>query len=81
MLTVGKMYAMSIFELLAAMQACMIYLIMYIIDYSPEDEENARELLLALHASPTVCSCFLWLTLIGALCGVQKVRRWMFRTE
>ncbi len=59
----------------------MIYLIMYIIDYSPEDEENARELLLALHASPTVCSCFLWLTLTGALCGVQKVRRRMFRTE
>lgn len=42
---------MSKFELLAAMQACMIYLTMYVIDYSPEDEGNARDLLLALHAS------------------------------
>jgi hypothetical protein len=59
MLIVKKMYHMSKFELLAAMQACMIYLIMYIIDYSPEDEGNARELLLALHASPIFCSWFL----------------------
>ncbi|MCJ1475116.1 hypothetical protein MMC13_003776 [Lambiella insularis] len=47
----SEMYFMTEFELLAAMQACMIYLIMYIIDYSPEDEGNARDLLLALHAS------------------------------
>ena len=59
MLTVEKMFYMSKFELVAAMQACMIYLIMYIIDYSPEDEGNARELLLALHASPSFCSWFL----------------------
>ena len=50
------MYHMSKFELLAAMQACMIYLIMYIIDYSPEDEESAWELLAALHASHVFCS-------------------------
>lgn len=59
MLTVKKLYYMSKFELLAAMQACMIYLIMYIIDYSPGDEENGRELLLALHVSPNFCSWFL----------------------
>ena len=45
------MYLMSKLELLAAMQACMIYLIMYIIDFSAEDELNARELLLALSVS------------------------------
>ncbi|KAL9635777.1 MAG: hypothetical protein Q9164_003244 [Protoblastenia rupestris] len=45
---ISEMYHMSIYELLAAMQACMMYLLMYIIDYSPEDEVNARELLLAL---------------------------------
>ncbi|KAI9743235.1 MAG: hypothetical protein M1818_003081 [Claussenomyces sp. TS43310] len=49
---ISEMYQMSKFELLAAMQACMIYLIMYIVDYSPQNEENARELLLSLHASP-----------------------------
>jgi hypothetical protein len=54
-----EMYYMSKFELLAAMQACMIYLIMYIIDYSLEDEGNARELLLALNASPFFCSWFM----------------------
>lgn len=53
------MYYMSKFELLAAMQACMIYVIMYIIDYSPEDEGNARELHVALHVRPIFCSCFL----------------------
>ena len=36
---------MSKFEMLAAMQACMMYLIMYIIDYCLEDEADARELL------------------------------------
>jgi hypothetical protein len=39
-------------ELLAASQACMIYLIVYIIDYSPGDEENAHELVSTLIASP-----------------------------
>ncbi len=58
MLTVKKMYHMSEFEVLAAMQACMIYLIIYIIDYSSEDEGNARELLLALQVSPIFCSWF-----------------------
>lgn len=56
MLNVKKMYLMSKFELLAAMQACMIYLIMYVIDYSPEDEGSAQKLLLALHASTALCS-------------------------
>lgn len=51
------MYQMSKFELLAAMQACMIYLIVYIIEYSPADEGNARELLLALHASHSLYRC------------------------
>jgi hypothetical protein len=51
-----KMYQMSKFELLAAVQACKIYLIMYIIDQSSENEENSSELLLALHASPSLCS-------------------------
>ena len=45
------MYHMSNRELLAAMQACMIYLIMCIIDHSPEDEGHARDLLSALQAS------------------------------
>lgn len=45
-------------ELFAAMQACMIYLIMYIIDHAPEEEVNGLEILLALHASPTFCSQF-----------------------
>ena len=48
MLTLLKMHHMNKYEMLAAMQACMIYLIMYIIDYSPEDEGSARELLLVL---------------------------------
>ncbi len=42
---------MSIFELLAAVQACMIYLIMCIVDQSRESEEASLELLLALHVS------------------------------
>jgi hypothetical protein len=41
---------MSIFEILAALQACMIYLIMCIVDQSPESEETSLELLIALHA-------------------------------
>lgn len=54
LLTMGKMYQMCRFELLAAMQACMIYLIIYMIDYSSEDLENVRELLLALNAGPHI---------------------------
>ena len=50
---------MSKFKLLAAMQACMMYLIMYIIDYSSEDEVNARELLLAMLVRPLFGSWFL----------------------
>ena len=45
------MHNMSTFDLLAAMQACMIYLVIFIIDYKPGDEENAGELLLALNVS------------------------------
>lgn len=51
-----KMYQMSKFELLAAVQACVIYLIMHIIDQPSENGENSPELLLALHASPSLCS-------------------------
>jgi hypothetical protein len=51
-LTFEKMHNMSTFDLLAAMQACMIYLVIFIIDYSAGDEENAGELLLALSVSP-----------------------------
>ncbi|RVX70531.1 hypothetical protein B0A52_05182 [Exophiala mesophila] len=40
-----QMYQMSKYQLLSALQACMIYLIMLIIDYSPGDEENGRVLL------------------------------------
>jgi hypothetical protein len=43
---------MSEFDLLAAVQACMIYLIMCIIDESSENEKNSPELLLTIHASP-----------------------------
>lgn len=45
------MYNMSKFEILAAMQACMMYLIIYIIDYSSDDEASARELLQVLFVS------------------------------
>lgn len=41
-------------ELLAASQACMIYLIIFIIDYLPGDEDNARELLSALNVRPSL---------------------------
>ena len=47
-----KKHHMSIFELLAAMQACMIYLVMCIVDQSRESEETSLELLMALHAGP-----------------------------
>jgi hypothetical protein len=42
---------MSKFDLLAACQAGMIYLIMCIIDESSENEKNSPELLLALHVN------------------------------
>ncbi|KAI1622291.1 hypothetical protein EDD37DRAFT_468242 [Exophiala viscosa] len=44
-----QMYQMSQYELLAAAQACMIYLIMCIIDPSPGSEENSPGLLLTIH--------------------------------
>ncbi|KIV78005.1 hypothetical protein PV11_09773 [Exophiala sideris] len=44
-----EMYQMSQYELLAAAQACMIYLIMCIIDPSPGSEENSPGLLLTIH--------------------------------
>lgn len=47
-----KMYNMSKFELLSALQAGMIYLIIFIIDYSPENEENCPEIIQALRVSP-----------------------------
>lgn len=50
-LTLSQMHQMSKYELLSALQACMIYLIMLIIDYSPGDEENARLLLVGVQAS------------------------------
>jgi hypothetical protein len=43
-----KMIHMSMFELLASVQACMVYLIMCIIDQSPESEECSLELVMAL---------------------------------
>lgn len=53
-----KIHNASKFELLAAMQACMIYLIMYIVDHAPEDEVNGLEILLVLHASLSFWSRF-----------------------
>lgn len=52
MLITIKMRQMSKFEVLAATQVCMIYLIMCIVDYSPEDEVNGQELLVALYVRP-----------------------------
>lgn len=72
---------MSKFEICAAMQACMIYLIMYIVDYSPADEQNARELLLALHVRLNLCFGFPKLTYAGPLPIVQRDDRWMFSSE
>ena len=43
-----KMHNMSGFELLAALQACMIYLIMCIVDQSAESETSSLELLMVL---------------------------------
>ena len=48
MLTLLKMYVMSAAETFTALQACMIYLVIFIIDYSPDDEANARDLLMAM---------------------------------
>jgi hypothetical protein len=42
---------MSKLDLLAAVQACMIYLIMCIVDETSENEKNSPELLLVIHAS------------------------------
>lgn len=46
---------MSQFELLAALQACMIYLIIFIIDPSTETDDNGLELVHALHVSSKLC--------------------------
>ncbi|KAF2122558.1 hypothetical protein BDV96DRAFT_2257 [Lophiotrema nucula] len=46
---INEMYNMSQYELLAAIQACMVYLIMCIVDQSPESEQNSLELLMAIH--------------------------------
>ncbi|KAF2495287.1 hypothetical protein BU16DRAFT_385713 [Lophium mytilinum] len=46
---INEKHHMPIFELLAAVQACMVYLIMCIIDQSPESESTSLELLMALH--------------------------------
>ncbi|KAF2807717.1 uncharacterized protein BDZ99DRAFT_392022 [Mytilinidion resinicola] len=46
---VDEKHHMPIFELLAATQACMVYLIMCIVDQSPESEETSLDLLMALH--------------------------------
>lgn len=42
---------MSKFDMLAGVQACMIYLIMCIIDETSEKENHSQELLLAIHVS------------------------------
>jgi hypothetical protein len=46
-----QVYRMSEYEALAGVQACMMYLIMCIIDYSPENERHGQALLQALYAS------------------------------
>ena len=45
------MHTMSKFDLLVAAQACMIYLIMCVVDYEAENEGSGIELLLTLHVS------------------------------
>jgi hypothetical protein len=51
-----QMSRMCKFELLVAIQACMIYLIMCVIDNSPENEDIGLELLLALNVSFNLCA-------------------------
>lgn len=50
-LTINKVQYMSGPELLTAMQACMIYLIILMIDYAPGDQGHGQRLLLVLQAS------------------------------
>ncbi|KIW67837.1 hypothetical protein PV04_07061 [Phialophora macrospora] len=45
----NEMHNMSKFDALLATQACMIYLVMCIIDYSSENERHGQELLRALY--------------------------------
>lgn len=45
------MQDMSRFELLAALQACMMYLVMYIIEDLPENNMIGEELLQVLYVS------------------------------
>lgn len=40
---------MSVYELVPAVQACMIYLVMCIVDQSPEAESSSIELLMTIH--------------------------------
>ena len=54
------MHTMSKFELLAAAQACMIYLIMCVVDYEVENEGSGMELLLTLHVSISGCAQRRW---------------------
>ncbi|EXJ59234.1 hypothetical protein A1O7_06666 [Cladophialophora yegresii CBS 114405] len=46
---VNEMHDMSKYDVLLATQACMIYLVMCIIDHSSENEEHGQELLRALY--------------------------------
>lgn len=69
------MYSMSPPDVLAAMQACMIYLIMYIIDYTPGDEVYIRDLRQALLVGPTSDSGDSRLTCIGSVFFVQELRQ------
>ena len=54
---IDQMHHMSQLEILAAIQACMIYLIMCIIDHSFENAEHGNELLQALFASVPYLLC------------------------
>jgi hypothetical protein len=58
---------MSKFELLAAVQACMIYLIMAIIDQSSGNEQNSPELLFTLSVSYIIYSLDHLLTFKGCV--------------
>lgn len=68
-----KMYQMSKFELLAAVQACMVYLVMCIIDPSTGKEQHSPELLLALNASTSLVSSLQQLIYKGPLPPMQTV--------
>ena len=59
---------MSGHEVLAAVQACMMYLIMCIIDHSPENEGHGEALLRVLYASQIHMLSILWANSLQDLC-------------